>query len=442
MKIGIDITLLQSAHRQRGIGYTLIHTINNMPEDVKKAHSFVFYAYDKPTDLEHYAGQEDLSDPLKPLNLKDIKYEVRIIQPQKKHAYNLQGPLHYINNVANYLERQLTQFSGDQRITDFSDIDWFMQFNQNQQLPPPSKVKSVVIVYDLIQYVMESDYLYTYKTARALGRSRKAALRHGLIRRQYLAQMRALTSRARKVIAISEYTKKDFVRLTHVKESRISVCHLGVEPPVAATDFADSVSLNQYQKTSWGYVPRKFSLDSKDKFILFVGGADPRRKLVQLFAAYNNLRAQGHDVKLILAGDTMQGPERLPEDIRDYLTANPSYKDGVHFVGFVTEKQKEWLYSHAVAFVYPSVYEGFGLPVLEAMRYGTPVITFDNTSLKEVAGDAALYATDQTDIAQKTVALLEDPNLRKKYAKLGKERAAKFSWKTTARTIFDSFLKH
>lgn len=437
MKIGIDITLLQSAHRQRGIGYTLINTINNMPEAVKKANSFVFFAYDKPTDLEHYVGQEDLSDPLKPLNLKGINYEVRIIQPPSKRTAHLPGPLRYINNIANYFDRQLQQFKGDERIADFSGIDWFMQFNQNQTLPSPSKVKSVAIVYDLIQYVMESDYLFTYKTARKFGRSRKASLRHGLLRRQYIAQMQALVSRARKVIAISEHTKNDFLRFTHVKKSKISVCYLGVDPPVAKTDFANSISLNQYRKTNWGYLPDPFTVTHKDKFLLFVGGADPRRKLVELFAAYNNLRAQGHSVKLILAGDTMQGPDRLPEELKKYW-GDTSYRDDIYFVGFVSDKQKEWLYDHAVAFVYPSVYEGFGLPVLEAMRYGTPVITFENSSLKEIAGDAALYAQDHTDIAQKVLLLMNDPELRKTYAQRGKERAKQFSWQNTAKGIFNT----
>lgn len=171
---------------------------------------------------------------------------------------------------------------------------------------------------------------------------------------------------------------------------------------------------------------------------MFVGGADPRRRLVDLVAAFNNLRAQGHDIKLVLAGDTMLGAFMVPHlELQEYLK-HTSYLDDIHFVGFVNDAQRDWLYQNALAFVYPSLYEGFGLPILEAMQYGTPVVSYNNSSISEISGDAAIIVNDYYNIVEVVNKLLTDTEQYKRLVSAGKKQAAKFSWQETSRAIFET----
>ena len=426
MKIGIDITVLQTGHRKRGVGYTLINFINHLSNDARKDHQFVFYKY----------PDEATEDPLNLLETQDLSYEVRTVQRPNTKGFNLPGKFSVVNSFRNYAITKKDMLLGDSRITQVRDLDWFLQFDQHQLLPPKHKVKSTLILYDLIQYIMESDYLPSYKTARSKKHSRKGSLRLHLLRRNYLKKMKKNTRRAKSLVAISEHTKKDFIRLVGVPAKKISVALLGVEP-LLNKSVEKAPTFDYYVDTSWGYLPKSLNLDNK-KFLLFVGGADPRRKLVDLVAAFNNLRAQGHDIKLVLAGDTMLGAFKVPHlELQKYLK-HTSYLDDIYFVGFVDDQQRDWLYQNALAFVYPSVYEGFGLPVLEAMQYGTPVITYKNSSIEEIAGNAALYANDYWSIAEHVSSLIDNNNLKADYSKRGTIQAAKFSWEKTARGILES----
>ncbi|MDZ7786323.1 MAG: glycosyltransferase family 1 protein [Candidatus Saccharibacteria bacterium] len=426
MKIGIDISLLQTAHRRRGIGYTLINFVNHLPKEAKQDHTFVLY---------HYPINDD--DPFDLLDLRGVTYEAREIIPTKLYDTGGRGRFGLLLGMINHIKTFKDILFGDSRIKDIDDLGYFLQFDQNHLLPPRRKVPSAQILYDIIPYVMKHDYMWTYGIARAKGRSRKNSLKQHVRRRLYYWRTRMIARKAQKLLAISEHTKNDFIKYMKVRPKKISVCHLGVEEsPVAVPK---NPALDRYVETSWGPLPQKTTLP-KGKFLLFVGGGDQRRKLVDLLAAFNKLRAQGEDVKLALAGDTMRGPNTTPiEELNRYFKST-SYMDDIYFLGFVTDKQREWLYENALAFVYPSVYEGFGLPVIEAMLRGTPVITYKNTSIEEVAGSAALYAHNSDTILEQTQKLLTDSKLRGKYKNLGKKQASKFSWNETSRCIVKKLL--
>jgi glycosyltransferase involved in cell wall biosynthesis len=241
--------------------------------------------------------------------------------------------------------------------------------------------------------------------------------------------------KAHKIIAISQHTKNDLVNYLRLKPDMINVCLLGI-----AGDGGQCIQktphLKQYSPTNWGYIRKNVSLE-KEKFLLFIGGVDPRRKLVDLVSAFNNLRARGYNIKLVFAGDTMKGAFSVPSvELQNYLK-NSSYLDDVYFLGFVNDNQREWLYNHAFVFVYPSVYEGFGLAILEAMQCGTPVITYKNSSILEIASDAVLYASDFQSIIRVVKELIDDDVLRKKYIRLGVSHSAKFRWSDTAKNILN-----
>jgi len=427
MRIAIDLSTLQTGHRMRGIGAVLINFINHLPEKDRKEHEFVFFLN---------PGDDD--DVLKLLNLDSTNYAIEYLRPASHISVRLPSKLNLIIKALNKLIAYAEFRSGDSRITSsqLDGVDAYLQFDQSQKLPSNSEDHTYVVLYDLIPYVMESDYLWSYATARRNGRTRRSALKSSVKRRQYISKLKITCRRAKHLIAISQHTKDDFVKYVDVDSSKVSVALLGADSTPTDTKFTkEDAIFPAYKANSWGPIPRSTDL-SERPFLLFMGGADPRRKLVELVAAYNNLRARGHDIALVLAGDTMYGADRVPHvRLQEYLKGNSSYIDGIHFLGFVSDHQKAWLYKHALAYVYPSVYEGFGLPVLEAMQYGTPVITYKNSSIAEITGKSALYASNFQDIASYAVELLSDKKLQAMYQKEGVAQASTFTWTKTTEKI-------
>lgn len=392
--IGIDLTPIQGPHRMRGVGATAINIMRHLSDKDQKGRHFVLYLYD-----------QDKQGALDLVNAEHLlSYEVRIVEPAQPLPPSITtkaGLLHAPTRLRNaIINRRL----GDRRITHLDDIDVFLQFEQD--VLPPRGVRSVVVAYDLIPYVLEDDYLWNYQTARHKHHySRRGALKAHLKRSLYLSKIKAVMNRAKKIVAISEHTKQDFVKYLGLSQNKIEVVHLGVSEHDAKTQQKPK-SVERYVSSSWGDVKITTPLPDTP-FLLFVGGADPRRKLADLVFAFNLLRAQGHHLHLVLAGDTMLGPNSIPNDEARRALLSSSYLDDIHMLGFVDEPTREWLYQNTLAFVYPSTYEGFGLPILEAMHYGSPVITYKNSSIAEIGGDKAIYVSDFASITAACKVLLE-----------------------------------
>jgi glycosyltransferase involved in cell wall biosynthesis len=421
MRIALDLSVVQTPHRMRGIGATAINFVNNLSEQSKQDHQFIIFLYED--------GQDEA---LQLFNLNDVKYEIALVPPIKRANYSLPGRLKIINGFINNYKKLRTVHRGDRRFNS-SNIDVFIQFDQLGPLPSTRKIKKVRILYDVIPYVLANDYLWSYSIARKHGDSRKSALRKHIHRILYKVKTRAAAKQADILISISEHTKKDFEKYLGIKRKRIHTIHLGVN---TKTNIASEYpGFNEYSENSWGYLPKKIDLRDKP-FLLFVGGADPRRRLNDLVAAFNNLRAEGKDIRLVLAGDTMTGARSIPVIETQKYIYNSSYVKDVVFLGFIDENQKDWLYQNTLAFVYPSIYEGFGLPILEAMQYGAPVITYNNSSISEIAGDAAIYVEDgYLGIREKSEQLLSDSSIAQRYAKKGKKQAEMFTWESTVTKI-------
>jgi len=422
MKIGLDLTVLQTPHRLRGIGATAINFVNNLDQESRQNNSFVFF-------LNKADG--DVQEILDLLDLTDMDVEVRGVHEASK--ITLPGRLHIFGRLLNGITTIYRLHAGDPRISDTHDLDSLLQFDQSQSLPKRrTGLTRAVILYDLIQIILEADYLSGYKSSRRKGHSRKGSLLASASRWRYIHQVKTVAKKADKLFAISEQTKHDYVKYLGIKPEHIQVVYLGVDTRKAALP-KENPAFNHYTDNNWGYFPEPVTL-TKRPFILFVGGADARRKLGHVVTAFNHLRACGNQLDLVLAGDIMQGPKNIPDSSLRKQLEESSYRNDIQFLGFVSDTQREWLYDKALCFVYPSMYEGFGLPVLEAMQHGTPVITYANSSLKEIGGDAALYATGALDIADK-ISLLKDSELTKEYSDKGRQQAAKFTWDKTAKTI-------
>jgi len=239
------------------------------------------------------------------------------------------------------------------------------------------------------------------------------------LNRFYLRQFTSWSvRRAHRVIAISESTRQDVVRLLGKPAEQVDVVHCGVDGRFYPRDQAAVAAFR-----------RKKGLP--ERFILFLGTLEPRKNVVSLLEAYAQLVATGGGwwPALVIAGakgwfyqEIFAAVERL------------NLTDRVVFPGYVPEEEKPWWYNAAELFVYPSLFEGFGLPPLEAMACGTPVIVSDTSSLPEVVGDAGIQVPpgDVMALAEAMAALLHDPVARVDRRERGLARAARFSWRSAA----------
>jgi glycosyltransferase involved in cell wall biosynthesis len=213
------------------------------------------------------------------------------------------------------------------------------------------------------------------------------------------------------LIAVSDATAADLATLAGVTPRRVHVIHEGVDPAFTAGDAAQPA----------GLPPR---------YLLFVSTLEPRKNVVNLLEAFALAAAGGYPGDLVLVGRWGWRTEAAQEA----LERSP-VRDRIHHLDYLDRKALSSVMRHAEALVFPSLLEGFGLPVVEAMACGIPVIVSRATSLPEVAGDAALYIdpSNPADIAAAVIRLAEDPLLAASLAAAGRERAARFSWDETAR---------
>jgi glycosyltransferase involved in cell wall biosynthesis len=240
-----------------------------------------------------------------------------------------------------------------------------------------------------------------------------------------LAGTRLAIEQADAIIAISEHTRRDLLERLAAPAERITVTPLAHDPGFARV--TDGRRLAAARK--------RYGLP--EHFVLFLGALEPRKNLLRLLEAYAALPAGlRQDVGLVVAG--MSG--WLNDPIRGRV-AELGLDRSVHFAGYVDAGDLSALYSLATALAYPSLYEGFGLPVLEAMACGTPVLTSNVSSLPEVAGEAAMLVdpADVESIAAGLRELLESASRRAALAALGTARAATFSWDRCARQTLEVY---
>jgi glycosyltransferase involved in cell wall biosynthesis len=240
--------------------------------------------------------------------------------------------------------------------------------------------------------------------------SLKQRLWHGLINAE------RMIGRAVAVVAVSEHTKRDIIDLFAIPERKIHV----VSPAVGSEYYC-----RPPQETS--AVRNKYGLP--DRFILYLGTLEPRKNVTGLIEAFNRLP---DDAGLVIAG----AKGWLYKDIYAAAERSPK-KDRIRFIGYVDERDKPALYSAATVFAYPSFYEGFGMPALEAMACGTPVVTSHTSSLSEVVGNAGLLVnpgvTDELVMAAESI--LHDQQFSRRLSELGIERAKLFTWEESARRL-------
>jgi glycosyltransferase involved in cell wall biosynthesis len=231
----------------------------------------------------------------------------------------------------------------------------------------------------------------------------------------YLGMLtRASVRRARRVIAVSAHAAEEAVQLLNVKREKIDVVHHGVDPEFRPLP-AEEVESFRARK------------GLPERFVLYVGTLEPRKNLVRLVEAFARLKESG--LMLVLAGGRGWYDEEIFARVEEL-----GVKDIVSFPGYVPGDELRLWYNTATVFAFPSIYEGFGMPILEAQACGTPVLTSDQSALPEAAGDGALlvdpYSVDA--IAAALHRLLNDTALCERLRKAGLAHASRATWQRTA----------
>lgn len=230
--------------------------------------------------------------------------------------------------------------------------------------------------------------------------------------------IRASARSANALIAVSDSTRRDSLRLLGIPAEKIFTTQLGVDP--AFHPIRDP--------KRWEEIRQKYQLP--DRFILYVGLVEPRKNLPGLIQAYHLAVERGIEHRLVIVGGFGWRYRQVLEEVEAR-----GLQERVRFTGYIPQVDLPIVYNLASLFVYPTLYEGFGLPALEAMACGTPVVTSDVASLPEIVGEAGILVPpgDQQALSQALQEVLGNQGLQDRLATKGPERASQFTWERTAR---------
>lgn len=283
------------------------------------------------------------------------------------------------------------------------DITQFFNF----VIPPGVKGKRITIVHDMA-------YMACPQTVRKKTRD------------WLRLSMKGTCKRADHIITVSEFSKKEIVKYLQVPSEKITVVPNAVDHSLYHTNY----SQEQVEQ-----VLKKYHICGE--YFLYLGTIEPRKNIKKLILSYIKLCEKGKNVPhLVIAG----GKGWYYNEIYDIVKKN-HLQNKVLFIGYVGQQDSPILMKGAIAFVFPSLYEGFGMPPLEAMACGTPVITSNSTSFPEVVGDAGILIDPEKpdEICYAMQKIMEDETYRKRMGKMGEHRAEGFTWKNSACRVMEIY---
>lgn len=311
---------------------------------------------------------------------------------------------HWPNKIFNYLFQKPFGRPFLDRLVGGVDIFWSPHFNFSSF---SAGTKNVLTIHDLS--FLRTPRFFSW---------RKNCWHH-------LLGLKKIIKRADKIVAISENTKLDLMEIFKVPEEKVTVIYSGLNLSIAELT---SLELNNFLA--------KYKL--RPGFILSIGTIEPRKNLDGLIKAYNILRQNNPEitVQLVLAGGAGWRNRHIYQ-----LAGESPFAQDIIFTDYVSEGEKVCLYLQAGMFAFPSFYEGFGFPPLEAISYGLPVLSANTSSLPEVLGDGALLINPVfvNEIADALKVILSDHNVRQKLIIAGRKRLEMFSWKKTAEEYLKLF---
>lgn len=245
--------------------------------------------------------------------------------------------------------------------------------------------------------------------------------------RRFIQSLPRLLERSCMVLTDSRFTSRELMDVYHLEEEKLAVVYPGLNPAFYREPSPEEMEL----------ALRAYCLERP--YLAYIGNLHPRKNLATLVEAFNLLRDRGLEHRLAVIGGGGLGRlnnseyRKLMRRVEDL-----GLEDEIVFTGYVPDERLKSLLVQADLMVFPSIYEGFGLPPLEAMACGVPVVTSNRASLPEVVGDAALLVEDPLDpveIADRVEAVLREPSLRARLVERGRERAKMFTWERAARQV-------
>ena len=300
-----------------------------------------------------------------------------------------------------YKEFSASEQTGFKKLLDGLGAD-LVHFGMTQQ-PVRYRGKTVTTIHDL--------------TTLRFYNPDKNRVVFGIKQKVYAQVIKKAARKAEAIITPSEFVKNDLVKFSGINPAKVAVTY----------EAADAIK----------EAPTPLPDLQNSKFIMYVGRPTPHKNLERLIEAFSSLRATHPDLKLVLVGKKDANYSRIEADV-----LKRGIK-GVVFSGFVSEGQLGWLYENTEAYVFPSLSEGFGLPGLEAMVHGAPVVSSNATCLPEIYGEGARYfdPLNVGDMENAINSVLTDGKLRKKLIYLGHKQASKYSWKRMAEQTLEVYNK-
>ncbi len=314
---------------------------------------------------------------------------------------------HYPNKIFNYILQKIFSFP---KLDKLLGVDIFFSPHTNFT-SLSKKAKSVLTVHDL-SFLRYPEFFSSRKN-----------FWHRML------NTKKMLKRADKVVAVSDNTAKDIEELVEIPPQKIEVVYPGLNDKFKKLDKGDPVLMKTREK-----------YDLPGKFALFLSTIEPRKNVVGVLRAFDRCldMPEMSGYILVVAGGSGWKNKNVTKVYNEL-----KHKDRIRFIGYLKEEEKVYFYNLASMFIYPSFYEGFGFPPLEAMACGTPVIVGANSSLVESTGEAGILVDPENveSIAQAIRQLASDPNLRRRLTEKGFVQASKFDWRDTARKylrIFES----
>lgn len=380
MKIALDAQSLFEENKT-GIGWTIENIINHMKLLPDNEYQLNYFAF------------------------RGRKNKKTMMERYAKKGYRIKAsglfPLGLYHRIWNLIPIPYSWFMGHD-----TDITQFF----NYVIPPGVKGKAGVYIYDMVykacpETMEDSTRMYMEK------------------------HMKRSCKRADFIITISEFSKKEIVKYMNVDENKVKVVPCGVDLSVYRQDIAEDLVLS---------VKKKFRIAGS--YFLYLGTLEPRKNVLLIIEAYRDLKERIKDniPKLVIAGKKGWGYQKIFEKVQEY-----GLLEDVIFTGYISEQEKPVLLKGATCFLFPSLYEGFGMPPLEAMACGTPVIVSDQASLPEVVGEAGLLVSpdDWRRLSQYMELVLSNEIYREELGKLGRKQAEKFSWDVVVGELLKIYIR-
>ena len=383
MKVCLDLNT--TLNKKSGVGWYTYNLIRTMSALCEKKSFLDIQLQGLVMDIAgRRMGNSDIVELGKNLPIKASPF---ISYGLLEHLWNI--------NLVNYQ----SFFRGQE-----GDIYHFFNFT----LPPKIRGKKVITIYDMVYY----KYPETMKSSN-LSRLKKEISRS--------------IQETDVVITISEAIKKEICEIHGIREEKVRIIYPGIFHEEYEYSYTE-LQINNFK------IKHNFTND----YLLYLGTLEPRKNIETLIKAFALLKSKESmkQIKLVLAGAKGWNYESIYSKVREYSLAQD-----VIFLGYVDERDKHLLYKLSKGFVFPSIYEGFGMPVLEAMAAGVPVITSKAEALQEVVGEAGICveAKDYEALCANMELIISDEILRERMITLGRQRSLNFSWEKSAKKMLEIY---